>query len=622
MQNFLQLFILIPLIAFAVVAALPRKKERWISSVALATLVLHFVGTFSFAIVWLLNDMPLLDIRQMTLFKNDHLDIFIDLYFDKTTMVFSVVGSLIALMVAVFSKYYMHREEGFKRYFCTMLLFFAAFNIVVFAGNFETLFVGWEIIGITSFLLIAFYRDRYLPVKNGIKVLSLYRLGDICLILAMWMSHQLWHENIVFMQLNDALAMQTHHDEHQWYSIFICLMVMIAAMTKSAQLPFSSWLPRAMEGPTSSSAIFYGSLSVHIGVFLLLRTYAYWEGVDIIKYAVMVVGALTAIVANSIARVQPTVKTQIAYASITQIGLMFVEVALGWHIIALIHFSGNALLRTYQLLISPSVLSYKIHNMYFYFTPKIANGNTAYSKFRNSVYMLSVKEFHLDNLLYRLLWNPFKWLGKKMAFVSKLWMKVLLGAILAAAIIVYFKPIVFADSAVTFFPILLSAIAFALILNAFAQRGDALRAWWFVFAAVLFVALSVALSNPDFKTSYLLIYLSGALIAIVVGHLCLSKIKSIDNNIELNRYHSYVQERKWLAFVFLVSCLIITGLPLSPTFIGIDLLFSHIGKTDLPLIVFTSLNIVFIELALLRIYARIFLGQSKKLDKPVAFRAS
>ncbi|MFN0031846.1 MAG: proton-conducting transporter membrane subunit [Flavobacteriales bacterium] len=622
MQEFLQLFILIPLISFLIVATLPRKKERLISTVALATLALHFAGMLVFSIGWLCNELPLLDIRHITLFQNAHLDIFVDLYFDKTTMVFSGMGSLIALMVGVFSKYYMHREEGFKRYFCTMLIFFAAYNIVVFAGNFETLFVGWEIIGITSFLLIAFYRDRYLPVKNGIKVLSLYRLGDICLILAMWMSHQLWHENIVFMQLNDALAVQTHHDEHQWYSFFICLVIVIAAMTKSAQLPFSSWLPRAMEGPTTSSAVFYGSLSVHIGVFLLLRTYPYWEHEPWIKFAVITIGTATALLANSMARVQPTVKTQIAYASITQIGLMFVEVALGWHTIALIHFSGNALLRTYQLLISPSVLSYKIHNMYFYFTPKEASGGSAFSKVRNSLYMLSVKEFHLDTLHYRLLWNPFKRIGKQLAFVSKNWMRLVLAIALGAAMVAYFKPGLLADSVVSFFPIMLSAIAFVLILRAFTQRGDALRSWWSVFAALFFIAFSIALSNPDFERSYLLIYLSGALVAIAVGYLCLSKIKSIDNDIHLNRYHSYVQERKWVAFVFLLSCLIIAGLPISPTFIGIDLLFSHIGKNDLPLIVLTSLNIVFIELALLRIYARIFLGQSKKLDKPIAFRAS
>jgi NADH-quinone oxidoreductase subunit L len=106
--------------------------------------------------------------------------------------------------VAIFSRYYLHREEGFKRFFNTMLLFYAGYNIIIFSGNFETLFIGWEFLGISSFLLIAFYRDRYLPVKNGLKVISVYRLSDICLLLAMWLSHHLWHSNIPFATFNDT----------------------------------------------------------------------------------------------------------------------------------------------------------------------------------------------------------------------------------------------------------------------------------------------------------------------------------------------------------------------------------------------------------------------------------
>ena len=114
---------------------------------------------------------------------------------------------------------------------------------------------------------------------------------------------------------------------------------------------------------------FYGSLSVHIGVFLLLRTYPFWEDMLWAKIAIIVIGALTGIIATLIARVQPTVKTQIAYSSAAQIGIMFIEVALGFHILALVHFAGNAFLRTYQLLVSPSVLNYLVHHQYFHYHP-------------------------------------------------------------------------------------------------------------------------------------------------------------------------------------------------------------------------------------------------------------
>ena len=355
MNQYLQLFILIPLAGFFLSLLMPRKDERSITWIVLSTVVSHAILLVGFVVYWLLNDHPVLDIKHATLFKTAAFEIFIDFYFDKTTAAFALIGACLTFFVAFFSRFYIHREEGFKRFFSTILLFYAGYNIIIFSGNFETLFVGWEMLGISSFLLIAFYRDRYLPVKNGLKVISIYRLSDICLILAMWLSHHLWHENITFWKLNDAALVQGQFEQHFTLAAIIAVLILVAAAAKSAQVPFSSWLPRAMEGPTTSSAIFYGSLSVHIGVFLLIRTYPLWQDMLFIKIAIIAIGVVTCLVATSIASVQSTVKTQIAYSSIAQIGIIFIEVALGLHILALIHFAGNAFLRTYQLQVSPSV---------------------------------------------------------------------------------------------------------------------------------------------------------------------------------------------------------------------------------------------------------------------------
>ena len=362
MEQILQAFIFIPLIGFIISFFFANKQEKLISAVAYSSVGLQLAGIVAFTSYWIFQNSPVLDVKHFVFYKEDNIEIFLDFYFDKSTAVFSILGALITFLVLVFSKYYLHRDEGYKRFFNTVLLFYFGYNIAVFAGNFETLFVGWEFLGITSFLLIAFYRDRYLPVKNALKTISLYRLGDICLILALWTSHHIWHENITFVKLDNLELVTSHIAEHYNSVLFLISMVVIAAAIKSAQFPFSSWLPRAMEGPTTSSAVFYGSLSVHLGVYLLLRTYNYWESIVAIKVIVIIIGIITAIVGTLIARVQSTVKTQIAYSSIAQIGLMFIEVALGWHILVLVHLSGNALLRTYQLLVSPSVLGYMIHD--------------------------------------------------------------------------------------------------------------------------------------------------------------------------------------------------------------------------------------------------------------------
>ncbi len=619
----LQLFILIPLAGFLLSMCMPRKNEKVISNIAITTITLHLLGITTFIALWFLNGHPTLNIKHIVLFETDNIEIYIDFYFDKITAVFGLTGSVISFLVAIFSKTYLHREEGFKRYFTTIMLFFLSYNIVVFSGNFETLFIGWEFLGVCSFLLIAFYRDRYLPVKNSLKVISIYRLADVCLILAMWMSHHLWDKNITFIELNDLQLVEDHLTEHNWYGVFIALMIVIAAAAKSAQLPFSSWLPRAMEGPTTSSSIFYGSLSVHLGVFLLLRTYPYWESLLTIKVLIIFTGISTSIITAIIARVQSTVKTQIAYSSATQIGLMFIEVALGYHDLALIHFAGNAFLRTYQLLVSPSVLSYSIHEMFFNFIPKKQNtSNSFLTKISNSFYLLAVKEWNLDFLLKLILWDPFKWLGRKLNFLSKKPSVIVLTLIFLGGLYSYYFQENIPGTIYEFLPHLFSLLGLLLFMKAFAVRGDAIVAWLFIVGGQLFFTLSIALLNENLGHNHMALFLSGAVASSIVGYFCLRKIKSIDNNINLNQYHGYTYEHPKIGFVFLIACLAFIGLPFTPTFIGIDLLFSHIHKHEELLIISTALSFLLIEISVLRIYARIFLGQHKKAYHPIAYKSS
>ena len=160
------------------------------------------------------------------------------------------------------------------------------------------------------------------------------------------------------------------------------------------------------------------------------------------------------------------------------------------------------------------------------------------------------------------------------------------------------------------------------ILKSFAEKGNALWAWFYVIAGQLFMTLAVALQNVDFGFMEIGIYYSGISVAAIVGAICLIKIHRIDNDINLRDYHGYIYEKPQLGLVFLISCLGLIGLPFTPTFIGIDLLFNHIHKRHLLLVLFTSLGFLFMELAILRVYARIFMGLYKKADHAIAFRSS
>jgi NADH-quinone oxidoreductase subunit L len=413
MNWFINLFILLPFIGFVLSLIIPKRSENVMSWVSFITVGIQLFGALLFSAVWMWYRFSPINLKELSLFKAEDYNFYIDFYFDRVTLVYLIVGALLTFIITVYSRYYLHREEGYKRFFNVILLFYLGYNIVVFAGNLETLFIGWEILGVSSFLLIAFYRDRYLPVKNAVKVFSIYRIGDIGLILAMWLSHHLWHENISFVKLNNYELVHDQLAQHSMIGFAISFLIFISAAAKSAQLPFSSWLPRAMEGPTPSSAIFYGSLSVHIGAFLLMRTYSFWEHQFAFRVFVVLAGLTTSILATFMSRVQSTVKSQIAYSSIAQIGLIFIEIAVGLEVLALIHVAGNAFLRTYQLLVSPSMVSYKIREQFYHYVPRLKTLEDSWPKrFEYSLYVLSLKEWNLDSLMYRKMWNPLKRIGK------------------------------------------------------------------------------------------------------------------------------------------------------------------------------------------------------------------
>jgi NADH-quinone oxidoreductase subunit L len=618
MNQLLILFIAVPMLAFFATLLWQNKSERAINGIVQFAKLFNILIAVFFIAWWIANGLEPISHKLITLYQTEHFVFAIHLYYDEITAVFSIVGSVLFYLVATFSKYYMHRDEGFKRFFNTILLFAAAFNFIILAGNFETLFIGWEIKGICSFILIAFYRNRYLPVKNAFKAVTNYRISDVALMLAMWMMHHLTHKNINFSQLGEAKEIAIAANQ-SGMAIFIVCMLILPAAIKSAQFPFTTWLPRAMEGPTASSAIFYGSVSVHIGVFLLLRTHPFWEDMLWAKIAIIIIGALTAIIATMIARVQPTVKTQIAYSSAAQIGIMFIEIALGFHWLVLVHFAGNAFLRTYQLLVSPSVLNYLVHHQYFHYVSPVQK---TVSKLKATFYMLNIKEWNLDTMMFSYIWSPFKWMGKQLQFLqSGIIIGILAISGIALLIAGYVDPAIIPGSGQVL-PILFMSIALAVILFAFSYRQSALKAWIYLLTGHLFIIAAVLFNASHVNLVEVIFYISGVLLAFILGYYCLRRIKTIDNDISLNRFHGYVYLENTTGFLFLVSAMGMLGFPLTAAFIGIDVLFTYVHSNQIALIILMALCFIFIELSAFRILLRIFFGPHKKLNHPVAFRSS
>ncbi len=604
----IQLLLLIPSMGFLLSLLIPGRNEKLLSGMAFGTTVSNLILFVIFSVVWIFKGTPTVNIEEISLYKNNDYEFLIDFLFDEITAVYLLVGTLITFLITAYSKLYLHREEGYKRFFNTIHFFYLGYMITVLAGNFETLFIGWEIIGLSSFLLISFYRDRYLPVRNSIKVFSVYRISDIGILLAMWASHHLWHENIAFVKLSDYGFVDEHLTGHSGIGIFISMMILLAAAAKSAQLPFSSWLPRAMEGPTPSSAIFYGSLSVHFGVFLLLRTFPFWEHQWGVRILIGLLGLATALVAGSISRVQSTIKTQIAYDSIAQIGIIFIEVALGLEKLALFHFAGNAFLRTYQLLISPSVVTYLIREQFYNFRPETGTRKALLRKFDIAFYFLSIKEWNLDTTVNKFVFKPLKRAGKQLKFINY---KVLLFVMIPLYLLGaswYFISDEIPDLLHLYFPYLFSFIGMLLILKSFSERKSPSLAWLLILFNHYWIALAVSF-NEYYSLDQSLMYLSGISVAGFVGFICLRRLEKLEPKfVDLSQNYGHVFEYPRLSLVFLLSCMGLMGFPITLSFIGEDLLFSHIHEDQFFLALFASVGFVLGGISVVRIYARLFLG--------------
>jgi len=621
--SLLQYFIYIPLVGFLLSLLLPASKERPIAWLSLSTVGLHLICVWFLVTYWIFfEDFRTHQITAFSLYDSPTYQFDISLYFDKVTAVFMLIGSLLIFLVTIYCQHYLHRDQGYKRFFNALLLFYLGYNIVIFSGNFETLFLGWEVLGICSFLLIGFYRERFLPVKNALKVFTVFRVADMGMLFAIWLSHHLWHKNITFSELLDSHLVWEHLQGHTAMGIMISLMLLLAAAVKSGQLPFTAWVPRAMEGPTPSSAIFYGSLSVHLGVFLLLRTYPFWEHLTPIVVLVAIMGLATSIIATLIARVQSSVKTQIAYSSAAQIGIIFIEVAFGLYDLALIHLAGNAFLRTYQILVTPSVVAYLIREQFFHFVPRhYVDKNETMRRIKYSLYILAVKEFNLDSVMYIILWNPMKWVGRKLDHIGE---NTAYNFILISTSIGVFCifaknwiPGIIYEQLPTFF----AFVGLLMVLRSFTERRNAQFSWILIVIYHLWIALAVTFYD-EASFIELAIYLGGILLSGVVGYVTLRKLQALEGKIDWNDFQGHVYQYPGLALLFFLSCLGLMLFPITPSFLGVDLVFTyiHIDQTDFAIIL--ALSYILVGLSVIRIYSRIFLGPHIKTNHEIPNRTT
>lgn len=290
----------------------------------------------------------------------EHYHLSLKFVFDRLSVPFAILSFTLCGTIGAFAHRYMHREPGFSRFFVLYALFVLGMIITSLSDTIETLFAGWELVGLSSALLVAFFHERPSPVRNGLRVWTVYRVSDAALLTAALTLHHMTGEGDFDKLMGKGpwpLGSQDIVEAVTSSQAFVVgILLLIAAAGKSALVPFSGWLPRAMEGPTPSSAVFYGALSVHLGAFLLLRVSPILERSIPLCVIVVLLGLTTAVFASLAGSVQTDIKSALCFASLMQVGIIVAEIGMGFRYVALIHILGHACLRTLQFVRAPTLL--------------------------------------------------------------------------------------------------------------------------------------------------------------------------------------------------------------------------------------------------------------------------
>jgi NADH-quinone oxidoreductase subunit L len=269
----------------------------------------------------------------------------------STVMMLTVTG--VGFLIHVYSIGYMHGDPGYARYFTYLNLFMFAMLMLVLANNYLLMFLGWEGVGVCSYLLIGFWYERKSASDAANKAFIVNRVGDAGFLLGLfliWTTFGSLKYAEVFARAEQVLGAGST------LATVITLALFVGAMGKSAQLPLSVWLPDAMEGPTPTSAMIHAATMVTAGVYMVVRSSPLFNLAPDTANLVAVVGALTAIFAASIGCVQNSIKQTLAYSTISQLGFMFLAAGLGAYATAIFHLFTHAFFKSLLFLGAGSVI--------------------------------------------------------------------------------------------------------------------------------------------------------------------------------------------------------------------------------------------------------------------------
>src|SRR6195952_1221660 len=280
---------------------------------------------------------------------------------DRLSSVMLFIVTFVGFLIHVYSAGYMGHEEGYRRYFAYLNLVMSAMLMLVLGNNYLVMFVGWEGVGLCSYLLIGFYYDQTVPPAAGKKAFIVNRIGDFAFLLGMFalfarFGSLTYHDVLPKIAANPALVTGGAYALGLPLASFIALCFFLGAMGKSAPVPLYVWLPDAMAGPTPVSALIHAATMVTAGVYMVARASVVFDRAPMALDVVSYIGLITAVVAATIGVTQYDIKKVFAYSTVSQLGYMFLAAGLGAYSAALFHVMTHAFFKALLFLGSGSVI--------------------------------------------------------------------------------------------------------------------------------------------------------------------------------------------------------------------------------------------------------------------------
>jgi NADH-quinone oxidoreductase subunit L len=272
---------------------------------------------------------------------------------DHLTLIMLGVVTGVGFLIHIYSVGYMAHEDGYWRFFAYLNLFMFFMSVLVLSSNFLLLFVGWEGVGLASYLLIGYYFKKESAVNAGKKAFIVNRIGDFGFLLAMFLIVREFG-SLDFSHVFNAIS--TNPDWHGGILTAIALLLVLGAVGKSAQIPLYVWLPDAMEGPTPVSALIHAATMVTAGVYMVARCHTLFDRSPYALSIVAIIGAATAIFAACIGMVQQDIKRVLAYSTISQLGYMFLACGVGAYAAGIFHLVTHAFFKALLFLSAGSVI--------------------------------------------------------------------------------------------------------------------------------------------------------------------------------------------------------------------------------------------------------------------------